>query len=105
MVSKDANKKKLETKQLQKITATANQLWGVSPVRLAESLIYHSDYYGKYSRDFEEKKNLQLPAVAVAAIRDEYASLVKEIEAIANNLKQQSENCVHESPNPAAISQ
>ncbi len=103
MLSKSADKKAKEVKLLKEHTAAASELWKPGPVRLAKSTIDDSGYYSKYQRDFVDKGQVQLPAISVEAIRDEYTSLAKEIEQIGSEIRKEEECHVDESPNVARV--
>jgi chromosome partitioning protein len=80
MVSAEAHQaNSREAKLLRQLEAPASDHWG-NKVRLLKARIRYSDYYAKYNRDAYEKGHVQLPVIAVEAIREQYEKLTKEIE-------------------------
>src|SRR5262249_52055557 len=96
MISKNEDRKAKEVKLLGEHVAAAADFWKPGPVRLVNSTLTDSGYYAKYQRDFTGKGQIQLPAVAVEDIRDEYGSLVKESETTEHALRKVTEERIHE---------
>ena len=91
MVSADVDKPHSREVKLLETTANAASKRWVHPVRLLKNKIRQSDYYPACQR--ESDRRLRLPSVAVAAIREQYEKLTKELEGI-----------IHESIGVAGVS-
>jgi cellulose biosynthesis protein BcsQ len=103
-VSKAEDKKSKEMKLLDQTAAVAAEYWKPLPVRFVRSAIYDSGQYARYQRDFETKRQLQLPAIAIKDIQDEYACLTKELEQSEAELIAEMEHSTDERRSPSRVS-